>query len=107
MAPCGACAGAKTKQMSLPTRTETMSVVVRPKNVTVKANGRIYMDLLSMRAPKLIKVEVTKPHWLVMVDEKTRMKWSEFHVKKDDIVEPTCEKFNKWKQEGKPVEIVR
>ena len=79
---------------------------MRPKNVAAKANGRIYLDLLSVRAPKSIKVEVTKPHWLVMVDEKTRMKWSDFYKQKNDIVEPTCEKFNKWKQEGNPVEIV-
>ena len=42
-----------------------------------------------------------------MVDEKTRMKWAEFYKQKNDIVEPTCEKFNKWKQERKPDEIMQ
>ena len=42
-----------------------------------------------------------------MVDERTNIKWLDFYVHKNDMIEPTCEQFNKWKQEGKPVEIVR
>ena len=107
MTPCGACAEAKAKQLSLPSRTEITRVEVRPRNVATVVNGRVYLDISSVKAPKLIKVNVTKPHWRVMVDERTEMKWSDFYEKKDDMVEPTCERFYKWKQDGKPVAIVR
>ena len=41
-----------------------------------------------------------------MVDEMTKMKWSNFYEKKDGMVKPTCEQFEKWKQKNKPVAIV-
>ena len=42
-----------------------------------------------------------------MLDELTGMKWSDFFETKDDMVEPTCEKWGKWKQHGKAVKFVR
>jgi len=45
-----------------------------------------------------------------MVDEYTQMKFSDFYETKDGMVDPsTCKKLNMmcWKQQGKPVEIIR
>ena len=42
-----------------------------------------------------------------MVDKQTELKWSIFYDTKDEMVEPTCEMFHKWKQEGGLVSIVQ
>ena len=107
MLPCGACAEAKAKQLSLPTRTDVTRVEVRPRNISKVANGRIYTDISSVKKPKLIDVNITKPHWSLIVDERTGMKWSSFYEAKNDMVEPACVLFHKWKSAGKPVGIVR
>ena len=78
LTPCGACAEAKAKQKSLPKRTETMQVEVRPKILASRANERIYIDISLIQALKDLKVNVNKPYWRLMVDERTRMKWSTF-----------------------------
>ena len=41
------------------------------------------------------------------MDERTGFKSSMFFSTKDGMVEPTCVEFDKWKQEGKPVRILR
>ena len=105
--PCGACVDAKSKQSALPSQMKTVQIEVRPRNSTETVNGKIYLDISSVKVPKLMNVNITKPHWLMMVDEKTDMKWSTFYAKKSDIIEPMCERFNKRKQEVKPVAIVR
>jgi len=42
-----------------------------------------------------------------MVDERTQMKFSDFFQTKNAMVEPTCEKFRRWKQAGFPVKNVQ
>ena len=74
MLPCGACAEAKAKQLCLLTRTEVIKVEVRPRSIAKVANGRIYIDLSSVNKPKVIDVNITKPNWVMMVDERTGMK---------------------------------
>ena len=54
-----------------------------------------------------MKVTLTKPNWQLIVDEKTGMKFSQFFATKNGMVGPTCEKFNIWKQKGRPVKILR
>ena len=41
------------------------------------------------------------------MDEKTEMKWLDFYLTKDEMVEPTCEKCERWKAAGMPVKNVR
>ena len=107
MTPCGACAEAKSKQRSLPSRTATIRVEVEPKQVVKMVNERVHLDISSVKNPQDIDVNVTKPHWMMVVDERTGMKWSEFHETKNGMVEPTCEKWYRWQQSGMPVKIVR
>ena len=104
---CGACAEAKARQISLPSRTKTIRWVVNPKTVPAKNNERVHVDLSSVKAPKVLNVTITKPHWRLLVDERTEMKWSDFYATKDEMVEPTCEKFERWKAAGMPVKNVR
>ena len=49
---------------------------------------------------------MTKPNWRILVDERTQTKFSAFYETKSDMVEPTCEKFYKWKESGMPVQVV-
>jgi hypothetical protein len=51
--------------------------------------------------------KVTNGNWRLMVDETTGLKFSQFYDKQSDMVEPTCEHFNRWAQHGKPVKFVR
>ena len=61
----------------------------------------------SNKAPKILNVTITKPYWIMLVDARTRMKWSNFYATKEGMVEPTCEQFHCWKEAGMPVKVVR
>ena len=93
--------------MSLPAKTTIVRVEKKPRNIAQDINGRIYLDISSVKTPKIVDVTISKPHWQIMIDQRTEMKWSDFFKTKDGMVEPTCVKFNKWKQAGIPVKIVR
>jgi hypothetical protein len=93
LTPCGACAEAKSKQRSLPRRTAAYCEVVRPKQVAQTVNERVHIDISSVKNPSEYEVKVTKPHWMMVMDKRTGMKWSEFYETKNDMVEPTCTKW--------------
>ena len=59
---CGACAEAKAKQLSLPSRTKAIQWILDPKTVLKEINKRIHVDLLLVKVPKLLNVTVTKPY---------------------------------------------
>ena len=42
-----------------------------------------------------------------MVDLRTQMKFLDFYKTKDEMVEPTCEKIHKWKENGYNVTTIR
>jgi hypothetical protein len=70
-----------------------------------KPGERIFTDIASVQ-PK--NGETTRtPHWCIKVDEKTQFKTSTFHKQKNDMVEPSCELFFRWKQGGNPVSFIR
>ena len=96
---CEACAVANAQQKSVP----KLSV----SNKSTAPNGRIFLDLSKIKAPKDLDITVTKSNWRLMVCEYTGLKFSDFFETKDGMVEPTCVKMNQWKQQGKPVKIVR
>ena len=75
--------------------------------VSDEVNGRMYLDLAKIKRPKNMKVTLTKPNWQLIVDEKTGMKFSQFFATKNGMVQPTCEKFNIWKQKGRPVKVLQ
>ncbi len=66
---------------------------------------RIFTDIASVKPKDGMKP--AKPHWCIKVDELTQMKFSTFHKHKDEMVEPSCETFFKWKKGGNPVKFIR
>eukprot|EP00957_Ditylum_brightwellii_P182996 13938327-Ditylum_brightwellii.AAC.2 len=107
MPTCGACAKAKAKQKSLPSRVEISTKVVQVKEEVKTINKRMHSDISTIKAPAGICTTVTKPQWVILVDVKTGMKWTKFHEHKNDMVEPMCAKFHKWKEAGMPVKVIR
>jgi hypothetical protein len=71
---------------------------------TEEINGRLYLDVSTIKGTD--EIVVTNPVWLMKVDEATQMKFSSFHSSKNAIVEAACKQFNRWKQNGKPVQII-
>ena len=60
LTPCGACAEAKAKQMSLPSRTTVTQVEVVRRNVETKVNSQVYVDMSLVKSPKLLQCVKTK-----------------------------------------------
>eukprot|EP00957_Ditylum_brightwellii_P144333 10995420-Ditylum_brightwellii.AAC.1 len=63
------------------------------------------MDILMIKAPVDVKSTTTKPQWLIMVDEKTETKWSNFYDHKNEIVEQICAWLYKWQHAGMAVKL--
>ena len=99
MKPCVSCAIAKAKQKNVPKLSK--------HEPSKQVNGRVYLDISTVKKPKDVKVTLTKPNWRLIVDEKTRMKINDFYETKNGMVEPTCEKFNRWEQNDMGVRTVR
>ena len=49
----------------------------------------MFIDLSKFKKPSNIKF-ISKPNWLMIVDEATGYKISTFHKTKNEIVEPVC-----------------
>ncbi len=49
------------------------------------------MDITIVKGPK-DRPKVIKPNWQIIV-ERTQLKFLDFFETKDDMVEPTCKKF--------------
>jgi hypothetical protein len=96
--PCQACAAGKAKQKNVPKASEHKSSKV--------SNERVYLDIATVKTP-MEGPKVTKPHWRIIVDERSQLKFSDFYESKSGMVEPTCQQFQKWKDKGKAVKFVR
>ena len=99
--PCESCAKAKAKSKGVSKNS--------PHKKSTIVNGRVYMDLSSIKKPKnnpKIK-SLSNPQWRMIVDEKTEMKTSQFFQTKNGMIEPTCELLSKWKSQKHPVKIIR
>jgi hypothetical protein len=61
-------------------------------------SGCIHLDISSIKLADHVELEeAAKPYWLIMVDEKTQLKFSEFFTTKHEMIEPTCVKLTDWK----------
>ena len=105
---CEACAAAKAKQKNL-VKGEWKLVRFREnrKQRAANPNERIYLDISSVKSNKAKRIFPRRPHWCILVDERTGMKFSHFFNSKNGMVEPTCELFHQWKIRDKPVKQLR
>jgi Reverse transcriptase (RNA-dependent DNA polymerase) len=99
-ATCEACAIGKARQKN---------IIVKPKKATNFENsGRIHLDISSIINTEYAEFERTpKPYWRIIVDERTQLKFSDFHTTKSGMVEPTCELIQSWKNSGKSIKYIR
>jgi hypothetical protein len=97
--PCEGCTEARANQKIIPKDSD--------HGKAKEINGRIFLDISTIRDPEDMKVTVTKRNWRIMVDELTGMKFSDFFDTKNGMIEPTCEQFHKWEQRDIPVKQVR
>lgn len=95
---CESCTVAKAKQKNVPKVSEHI-----PSNIP---NERIYLDIATVKQMPN-EPRITRPHWRIMVDECTQMKFSNFFETKNGMIEPTCIWLDKWRQNGKPVKFIR
>ena len=97
--PCESCAVAKAKQKNVP-KTSAHEVAT--------SNGqRVFLDISSIRIMESTDKPTAQPYWRIIVDERTQLKFSDFYLTKDKMVEPTCELLHRWKQAGKAVKYMR
>jgi hypothetical protein len=97
--PCESCAAAgKAKQRNIPKDNNGESLKLH--------ESRIYLDIATVKK-KEGQPNATKANWRIMVDERTRLKFSDFYANNNEMVEPTCEQFVRWKQTQKPVTYLR
>lgn len=99
--PCEACVAAKAEQKAIVANVDYVPAII--------SNEWIYTDIATLyrKLPDGNKKKISNGVWSIKVDEKTGLKFLDFTETKDAMVEPTLEKFNKWKQAGMPVENVR
>ena len=71
------------------------------------SNGRIGIDISTVKTPRKSRIIVSKPKWLMVVDERSGVKLSSFRKNKDDIVTYLAEKFSTFKNAGIHVLKVR
>jgi hypothetical protein len=92
--PCDDCATGKAKQKNVPKVSKHLEAT--------EDEPRVFLDITTVKSPKG-GPNVTKPNWRILVDERTQLKFLDFYDAKNGMVEPTCERFQRWKDAGKEV----
>ena len=99
MKPCEDCAIAKAKQKNV-NKDASAKKAERP-------NERWSHDIATIKPPKRSGLTMRRPNWHILVDEFTGMKFSAFYPRKNDIVEPMCERLQHATGRGAPVKYLR
>ena len=97
MKPCESCATGKARQKNVPTISDGHKAVV--------PNGRWFHDQSTIKPPD--NISGTRRVWDMSVDEFTGCKFTEFYKTKNEYIETYCEALHRWKDRGKPVQIIR
>ena len=97
--PCEACAVGKAKQKAVTKSSEHVPSTIN--------NERFFVDILRLKSPKDVDVAVTKPNWMIAVEERTQMKFSVFNATKAGYINDFCARLTRWSQDGKPVKFIR
>jgi hypothetical protein len=94
---CATCTVAKAKQKNITTSKEDVK--------EHDGKTRVYLDINSIKKPKDIKA-IYNWHCRILIDEWTQLKFVDFYKKKSGMIEPMCEQFKKWEQNGHKVNVV-
>ena len=105
MRPCQACAIAKAHQCDLPGQPNLQAAVPVEEEVRDGKN-RMFLDIQTGKPREGMKPSTT-PVWRIMVDQRTRMKFTSFHAMKDGMVEPTVQQLQAFKRIGRKVEVIQ
>jgi hypothetical protein len=97
MKPCESCATGKARQKNVPTISDGHKAVV--------PNGRWFHDQSTIKPPD--NISGTRRVWDMSVDEFTGCKFTEFYKTKNEYIETYCEALHRWKDRGKPVQVIR
>jgi hypothetical protein len=95
---CAACSQAKARQKNVPKTNETHVKASR-------AGERMFLDITSIKPPN--GTTLYNRHWRMMVDEYSGCHFTDFFDTKNGMIEPTCAKFQQWKQADKTVKHLR
>ena len=85
------CAEAKARQKNLPTHILSRQEVRMNLPIPSEVNGKVNLDISTIKAPKGVIATVKRPQWMMITDQRTQMKISDFYQKKSDMVEYTFE----------------
>ena len=99
---CEGCAVAKAKQASLPQVSLTEPLK--------EGERRVHLDISTLKKKKKDdenRPMTSKPNWRLIVEPDSGMAFTEFFATKKGMIEPTCAKFQQWKESGKPVTHLR
>ena len=78
---CLSCAVAEVNPKNVPNKS--------PHEPAKKSNGRLFLDISTIKAPKEIKAKVTEPNWRIIVDKHSVLNFISFYDTKDGTVETT------------------
>jgi hypothetical protein len=95
---CEACAIAKAQQKKVSKVSKTLG--------SEHPNDRVFIDLAFIKAKPNMPVP-TSPHWLIIVDDHTKLKHVEFFNSKNGIVEYLRKLSSMTSNDGVPVKFVR
>ena len=70
---------------------------------TRESNERVGIGIITVKSKKKFGIIVSKPNWLMVIDERSGTKISSFHKEKDDIVGYLAAKFLKYRNVGIPI----
>jgi hypothetical protein len=102
MKVCEACAVAKAKQKNVPKESHETAIASKEAS---KEEPCMFLDISTVKKMK-DGPNVTNPNWLIIVDQRSALEFTQFYQTKDGMVEPTCQLLNKWKQENMPAKYV-
>ena len=103
MDTCKPCAETKAKQKSLLAMADIFKTVVRPKPVSNQVNEGININISNIKSPDGVRVVLTNPLWLIIVDERIEIKWYNFSKTKNGMVDNVYCQLQKWKDSDMPV----
>jgi len=97
---CESCAIGKARQKNVPKEPVSDNLATRP-------GERVGLDIFSIKGEKDGPTPNPRRHGRMMVDHFSGCGFLNFYTTKDGMVEPTLEKWNRWKGADKEVKYVR